>query len=109
MCIRDSKESVLKEKYRFLVQMRELDIYNPENICHPYNPSLTYHIYNGHLRLITYTRTQTAPLIIKCERYKWGGQKIISEANVVPMLGEGKHKKKAKLDLRRGKAMAHRH
>jgi hypothetical protein len=97
----NSKESVLKEKYRFLVQMRELDIYNPENICRPYNPSLTYHIYNGHLRLITYTHTQTAPLIIKCERYKWGGQKIIPEDNV-PMLGEGKHKKKAKLDLRRG-------
>jgi len=97
----NSKESVLKEKYRFLDQMRELDIYNPENICRPYDPSLTYHIYNGHLRQITYTHTHTAPLIIKCERYKWGGRKIIPEDNA-PMLGEGKHKKKAKLDLRRG-------
>ena len=96
----DLTESDLKSKYRLLESMRTLDIYNPENTNLPYNPSCTYHIYNGRLKPIIYQRTHSPPHIHKSSQ--WGGQRGVLLEKNEPMLGDGYLQKKKALELKRG-------
>jgi len=96
----DLTESDLKSKYRLLESMRTLDIYNPENTNLPYNPSCTYHIYNGRLKPIIYQRTHSPPHIHKSSQ--WGGQRGVLLEKNEPMLGDGYIQKKKALELKRG-------
>ena len=96
-------ESDLKSKYRLLESMRTLDIYNPENTNPPYNPSCTYHIYNGRLKPIIYQHTHSPPHIHKSSQ--WGGQRGVLLEENEPMLGDGYIQNKKALELKRGGRM----